>query len=874
MAVDIGPKIGIDGEAQFRKQLNDINQALKTMGAEQKAVASAFQDEADAEKKMAAQKDVLNRQIEAQREKLTLLEKGLRESAAMYGEADSKTQKWQQAVHEATAQLNNMNGQLNGMDGTIEDTADALVDAEEATSGWADVMKGQLLADAVKAGLSKVYDLVKNIGGAMWDASKAGAAYADDVLTMATVSGMNVEQLQEYKYMADLVDVSVDTITGSMTKLTNSMTKAQKGNKETKKAFKELGVAIKDESGNLRDNQDVFNDVIAALSKIDNETERDAKAMQLMGKSAKDLNPLMAAGADRLRALAQEAHDTGYVLSGSALNALGAQQDAMDRLKVKTEALQNSFAVKLAPSMERAYNTMGEVFDNPRVKQGLDVLATGVGSVIEGVTNLAAQALPDLLSLLAPLDNRLKYLTDDQLELVRSVDESRQAHEEMVEGFKARAQDIVAETERTEGLWKELQTLVGEGGKVKKKDEERVNYITGELKDALGIQLELENGILKGYQEQQKEIDKLIKKREAEALIAAGKDEFAEAEKKRNEALAAAAKLAPDYEKKLRDLERAQRDYAKAVDYANEMNEGGVWSDDRALKYIDEYLGKVNDAQGAFDTIAAEYNDAREEAQKYYADVDKWQRAQTAAANENYGEVVRILTGEFGVTLDYYRQKKQLSDQEKKDLRDKISEQELMIEEYKRNLQKGLTGFSEAGLKEMQDYVREAKNILNGKDVGGAFLDGVTKGLSDKAKLMAMEAAAKSVGRSVVKATRNVLQIQSPSKVGAWIGEMWDAGIIKGLEDHEAELARAATSLADTLTDNSTPGSGIAYGYGNALTAAGTGYGAASNAYTTNLGGITVRIDGAGEVNEDVLAQRVAVRLTDELRRAQRGGRL
>ena len=339
MAVDIGPKIGIDGEAQFRKQLNDINQALKTMGAEQKAVASAFQDEADAEKKMAAQKDVLNRQIEAQREKLSLLEKGLRESAAMYGEADSKTQKWQQAVHEATAQLNNMNGQLNGMDGTIEDTAEALGDAEEATSGWADVMKGHLLADAVKAGLSKVYDLVKNIGGAMWDASKAGAAYADDVLTMATVSGMNVEQLQEYKYMADLVDVSVDTITGSMTKLTSSMTKAQKGNKETKKAFKELGVAIKDESGNLRDNQDVFNDAIAALSKIDNETERDAKAMQLMGKSAKELNPLMAAGADRLRELAQEAHDTGYVLSGSALDALGKQQDAMDRLDKKTEAL-------------------------------------------------------------------------------------------------------------------------------------------------------------------------------------------------------------------------------------------------------------------------------------------------------------------------------------------------------------------------------------------------------------------------------------------------------------------------------------------------------------------------------------------------------
>ena len=70
---DIGPKIGIEGEAQFRRELAQINQGMKTLDAEAKAVAAAMQDETDAEKKAAAQKDVLNRKILSQKEKLEKL---------------------------------------------------------------------------------------------------------------------------------------------------------------------------------------------------------------------------------------------------------------------------------------------------------------------------------------------------------------------------------------------------------------------------------------------------------------------------------------------------------------------------------------------------------------------------------------------------------------------------------------------------------------------------------------------------------------------------------------------------------------------------------------------------------------------------------
>ena len=108
MSVDIGPKIGIDGEAEFRKELNNINQQLKTLGSEMKAVTSAFEAGDDSQEALAAQSQVLTRQLSAQEEKLTQLQKGLDAAAQKYGENDTRTLKWAQAVNDATADLNRM----------------------------------------------------------------------------------------------------------------------------------------------------------------------------------------------------------------------------------------------------------------------------------------------------------------------------------------------------------------------------------------------------------------------------------------------------------------------------------------------------------------------------------------------------------------------------------------------------------------------------------------------------------------------------------------------------------------------------------------------------------------------------------------------
>lgn len=868
MAVDIGPKIGIQGESEFRKQIQQTNQALKTLEAEQKAVASSFHDEADAEKKAEAQKDNLNRQISTQLDKLELLEKGLQESARMYGEADTRTMKWQQAVHEATAKLNDMERELGEVDGAVDETTDSMEEAGEATSGWADVMKGQLLADAVKAGLSMVVDLAKSAASAMWEASKAGAAYADEILTLSSTSGLDTETLQQYRYMADLVDVSVDTLTGALTKLTSKMSSANKGNEAATEAFKKLGVSIYDSSGKLRDSEDVFNDAIEALGKVENETERDTMAMDIFGKSAKELNPLIEAGADRLNELAKEAKDTGYVLSGDALTALGKQQDAMDRLDKRVEGLSNRFAAGLAPSMENAYSKLEEFAANPKVQLAMEDIAKAISAVIDAAVWLAEKALPIVLDFFGIFDDKIRIYTEDQLTLMNATDELVQAHADLAEEYSGKAQAILDETQRTQDLWDELQELADSQGRVRDSDKERAKYILNELNEALGTQLTMEGRIIQGYKDQQEEIDKLIEKRRAEALLAAKEEGAAALNEETQKAL---DNVIAYYDQ----LDAAWAAYHAAVDANNEAATNLFKSSEKAREEMEDALAA---AQG----LQAEY----EEAQAVYRDClrqqDILERARVAAANENYAEVTRLLTDEMGVTVEYYARKEELNEADKKRLEETISHAKDQMIEYEKALTDGAEGASEAGLKKMQDYVDDLQAVLEGRkkdlktvgqETGGAYLDGLYQGMRNSKKLQDLEYASAVAAGIITDTTKERLTVHSPSRYAAWLGQMWDEGLIKGLADRETELAKAAESLADTIAEGSDPGS-AAYGYGNALTAAGTGYGAVSNAYTTNLGGITVRLDAAGEVNEDVLAQRIAVRLTDELRRAQRGGRM
>ena len=164
MAVNIGPKIGIDGEAQYRKELNSIIQQAKTLASEMKAVTSAFDKNDNSQAKLTAQTRVLTQQIEVQQRRVEQLQKGLDAAAKKYGETDSLTLKWKQAVNDATAELNRMQAELKQTTDETDDLGDELESAGRQVSSLGDIIKGSflgnLMADAVSNIISELGNLV------------------------------------------------------------------------------------------------------------------------------------------------------------------------------------------------------------------------------------------------------------------------------------------------------------------------------------------------------------------------------------------------------------------------------------------------------------------------------------------------------------------------------------------------------------------------------------------------------------------------------------------------------------------------------------------------------------------------------------------
>ena len=404
MAYDIGPKIGIEGEAEYRKQLQQIITSQKTLSTEMTATASAFDKGEKSIEAYTAKNQVLEKQIAKQKEKLELLQRAVDEASQKYGEADEKTQKWQQILNRATAELNDMERELRDNQSEMEKLGDATDELGQDLSETGE--KGKSLGQILKENLSftdiinmaKVAaDAIRDMADALVGLATDAAAFGDDMATLSIKTGVSTAMLQEFDYMSGLIDVDLNTITGALAKTTKQMAKGSD-------AFDTLGVSIKNADGTLRDNEAVFFEAIDALGKISNETERDALAMELFGKSAQELNPLIAAGSDKLKELAQEANDVGYVLSDSTISALSAGQDELDRFTKSTEAAKNAVGAQLMPSLAKlatggsgiasafavALNNTGDI--SAALTAGKDAAMEFLAGIIESAPEMAEAA--------------------------------------------------------------------------------------------------------------------------------------------------------------------------------------------------------------------------------------------------------------------------------------------------------------------------------------------------------------------------------------------------------------------------------------------------------------------------------------------------
>lgn len=452
MAYDIGPKIGIDGEAEFRKQINNINTNIRTLGTEMKAVTSAFDANDRSQEALTAQSKVLSKQVDAQKQKVDALQQMLDKSAEKYGENDVKTQKWQQAVNNATADLNKMERQLKDLDTEIDKAGKSTDVGGKKFENFGTSIK------SVVSGVTATIAAVAVAAAAAVSAIGAltlGAAYAaDEINTLSKQTGLSTKEIQKFQFASEQIDVSLDVLTGSMAKMTKNMATASKGTGDAYEAFKALGVEIEGQDGLLRDRNEVFSEAIKALGEMENETQRDAYAMQIFGRSAQDLNPLILGGADALEELGKQAEEAGLILEQDALDKLNAVSDAADTFKATLKATGNAFSVGFAEPLAGGINTVigylqqlttafskGGAEEIPNVlKQiivdavskmketlpqilsfGADLVITIVTGVVETLPELINAAITAFVSLLDTLTAKLPELTPVAIEAVMTV---------------------------------------------------------------------------------------------------------------------------------------------------------------------------------------------------------------------------------------------------------------------------------------------------------------------------------------------------------------------------------------------------------------------------------------------------------------------
>lgn len=175
MAVNIGPKIGIDGEAEYRSQLNNIIQQSKTLDAEMKALTSSFDKEASAQEKAAKTAGLLEQQIATQQDRIAKLSEMVAKSAEVFGENATETLKWKEALANAQNDLNGMTTRLDEIENGVDDVNDSMEEGEKGAVSFADVLKANLLSDAIIGG-------VKALASAMAEVAKAAVDFGKDVV--------------------------------------------------------------------------------------------------------------------------------------------------------------------------------------------------------------------------------------------------------------------------------------------------------------------------------------------------------------------------------------------------------------------------------------------------------------------------------------------------------------------------------------------------------------------------------------------------------------------------------------------------------------------------------------------------------------------
>lgn len=299
MATNIGPKIGVDGEKEYRQQISQIIQQSKTLASEMKLVSASFTAATSAQDKNAKTAAVLNKQIATQRQYIAALAAQAGKAAATYGTNSVQAQKYEEQLNKARAKLLEMQHALQDTERGVESLGDEMDDGGNKAISFGDVLKANILSELVVDGLKKMADAVKGFASGMIDA--AAEVKATNAQFAQTFGDLASSATKELNTIGDAAGILPSRLKSAYTQLYAYAKSSGMNSAAALKFATEATYAAADAAAYYdRSLEEATEQVLAytkgnyandaALGFASTEATRNAQAMKSLGKEYKDLD--------------------------------------------------------------------------------------------------------------------------------------------------------------------------------------------------------------------------------------------------------------------------------------------------------------------------------------------------------------------------------------------------------------------------------------------------------------------------------------------------------------------------------------------------------------------------------------------------------
>lgn len=441
-----------------------------------------------------------------------------------------------------------------------------------------------------------------------------------------------------------------------------------------------------------------------------------------------------------------------------------------------------------------------------RLEAAEKLLAETTGAAGAAIADQAAET--ELLAGLTPEAlAQIEPLTAEELELVQAASDAADAFREQQAAAQETVDNSMAYHQHLIDLATELDSIVTESGYVQEADKARVQFITNELNEAMGLEMELVGNTLQGYTDLKNEIYNLINAKTANAMLEANNAAYITAVQEENAAFAALMDTQQDYQAQLVLIAEQEAELAAAkeelqkyqglrLDAATAREVAAIAQRRDALEEsLEHERGVLDEKKTAYDGAAADYAG-------YTDTIEKYEAAQTEVLQGNYKKAIGILKNKSAGYVEYSEDVDAATAEVLDTLLKEAVDAGIAAEKTRKNFEDGVEGYTEEMVKEADKAAEDAMNAFIdasteaegvGKDIG----DGLDAGLASKRESIVSRAV--NMVKAAIAAARKAADSHSPSREMMSLGEDMGEGAAIGLENTTDDLLKTARKQVDAM---------------------------------------------------------------------------